>query len=349
MFDFMAKDWTTHLESWYSFDHNLWSQHSCDPYCRSMQRFQMFTDRIIAALRRDDDTSRALMQHDQLQKIYDGLPCFHEELDFHKWVKDATMKHPQRRTAKQYQWLFIVDLQEATPTGYIVLMAKRAMLSLEMWEDRALNVDNLSVDPDDKGYFFRNNHAVKDAAKDRSAVGESCWICANDFDADIHRPQQGPCGHIYCHECFKNTLAHALKPVEAKYTCAFCRSCLVCGVGSCEDHIIAHEKAPPYPLSPDLHLLCKEYCVADEEPYGMSPKRYWTFREHSRALRSVLSVQVYMRDLAVDPIHKARADEEVDQSIEKLREMAVQAHKLTLEDLEIEPVASVFIEDDPLD
>jgi len=336
MFDFTAKDWITHLESWYSFDQDLWSQNPCDLYYRAMQRFQVFTNRMIANLRRDDDTPRALMQHDQLQKIYDGLPCFQEQATFHKWVKDATMKHPQRRTAKQFQWLYIVDLQEAMPTGHIVQMAGRATLSLKTWEDDALDVDNLSVDPNDKAYFFNKKNAVKDVGKDRSADGESCWICANDFDADIHRPCCGPCGHTYCHQCFKTTLSHALGPAKTKYTCAFCRSCLVCGVSSCEDHDFAREKARPYPLESSLHLLCEDHCVANENEklYGMSPIRYWAFREQSRELRIVLHLQVYMRDFAVDPVHLARAEEEVKQSVDKLKEMAVQAHKLSLEDME---------------
>lgn len=342
MFDFTAKDWVNHLESWYSFEQDLWLQNPCDPYYRAMQRFQVFTNRIVAALRQDNDTSRALLQDDQLQKIYDSLPCFHEQSAFYKWVKSATLKHPQRRTAKQYQWLFIVDLQEAMPAGYIAPMVQRATLSLEEWEDLALDVVNLSVDPDDRKYFFRNNHAVKDAPGEQSESGESCWICANDFDTDVHRPQQGPCGHIYCHDCFEKTLMRALRPPEAKYTCAFCRSCLVCGVSSCKDHVTPHEKAYPYPLGPNLHLLCNGSCVADEELHGMSPKRYWAFREQSRDLRTVLAVQLRVRNLAVDPVHKARAEEEVEGSLAKLKEMAVQAHKLTLEDLEVEQSVCSF-------
>lgn len=336
MFDFTAKEWVDHLASSYSFEQGLWSQSPCDPYYRAMQRFQVFTNRIIAALRQDNDTARTLMQDDQLHKIYDGLPCFHEQSGFHKWVKSATMKHPQRRTAKQYQWIFIVDLQEAMPTGYIVPMVARAVSSLERWEDHALDVDNLCVDPDDRGYFFRNKHAVKDAAGRPSESGESCWICTNDFDTGIHRPQQGPCGHVYCYDCFEKTLVRALRSAEAKYTRAFCRSCLLCGVSSCEDHVTPHEKAHPYPLGPHLHLLCNDSCVSDEELYGISPKRYWAFREQSRDLRTVLTVQLRMRDLAVAPVHKARAEEEMEESIAKLKEMAVQAHKLTLENLEIE-------------
>ncbi|KAF3049598.1 hypothetical protein E8E11_009431 [Didymella keratinophila] len=131
MFDYTAEDWITLLEK------------------RAMQRFQVFTNRIIAALRQDDDTSEALMQHDRLQRIYNGLPCFYEQATFHQWVKDATMKHPGRRTAKQYQWVRIVDQQEAAPTEYIVQMVKQAVLSLKRWKVYALDVDMLAVDPND--------------------------------------------------------------------------------------------------------------------------------------------------------------------------------------------------------
>lgn len=279
-------------------------------------------NRIIANLRRDDDTPRALTQHDQLQKICDGLPCFHEQATFHKWVKNATMKHPQRRTA--FQGLYIVELQEIMPTEHIQVMAERALLSLKTWGDAAPNVGNLSIDPYDKEYFFRKNHAVTNVAKDRPTVGESYWICANDFDTDLHGPQQGPCGHIYCHDCFKKILAQALRPSQTRYTCAFCRSCLVCGVSSCEDRVFAAEKTSPS-LDPSLHLLCMDHCVANENEklYGMSPMCYWEFREQSQDLRMVLHLQVYQRDLALDPVHVGRDEEEVKQSVGKLKGMAV--------------------------
>ncbi|KAF3041779.1 hypothetical protein E8E12_009775 [Didymella heteroderae] len=359
MFDFTSEDWVAHLESWYSFDRHLWLHNPSDPYYKAMQKFQKFTDRIITALRRDDDTSWALIQYDQLQNIYDGLPRFRteaKEKSFRTWIKGATLKHPERRTAKQYQWLFIVDLQVATPTGDIALMVLQAIHCLTMWENRALGVDNLSVDPDDTEYFFRNKHAVKDVVGKQSGLGEPCGICTNDFDTGSHRPQQGPCGHIYCHECFKNTLAHALKPPEAKYTCAFCRSCLVCGASSCEDHISTHEKVPPYPLGvllSDPHLLCtpeEDYCAADEMLYGLSPKRYWAFREQSRELRSSLSAQLYILNHALDPNHESRAKAEVDQSLKQLKDMAIEGRKLTLQDLEMERLAAAFIgKDDSLD
>jgi hypothetical protein len=310
-----------------------------------MHTFQIFTDRIIAALRQNNETSRILMQDNKLQEIYDQLPCFHtegEKTSFRKWIKDATLKHPQRRTAKQYQWLFIVDLQEASPTGYIVLMVKRAAHCLSTWEERALAVDNLLMDdPDDREYFFRNKHAVQDAVGEQSDVGESCWICANDFDKHVHRPQQGPCGHVYCRECFEKTLTHALKPPKAKYTCAFCRSCLVCGASSCEDHV-TYERARPFPLDVILierHLLCnpdQNYCAASEPLGGLSAKRYWFLRERSRELRIDLAIQLYILRRATDSRHEARAKEEVDESMSKVKSMAIQARVQTLEDLEME-------------
>lgn len=349
MFDFMRQDWIDRLKSRYSFDRHPWSRNPSDPYYKAMEMFQAFTDRIIAALVRDDDTSFALVQDYQLQGIYNGLPCFRIEEDdttWRTWVKDAILKHPERRTAKQDQWLFIVDMQEATPTDDIVLMVRQAVHWLSMWEKRAFDVDNLCVDPDDQAYFFRNKHAVKDAVVEQRALGESCWICANDFDTDVHRAQQGPCGHVYCHECFRKALAHALQPLEVKYTCAFCRSCLVCGASSCKDHILSHEKADPYPLQPSLHLLCGDRCVGDEKLYGMSPKRYWAFREQSRALRCTLHLQVWHRDIAVNPNHRDRAEEELKQSIEKLKKMAIQAYKLTQEDQEmVQPTARDVIGD----
>lgn len=348
MFDFTAEDWIDYLETWHSFDRRRWSCNPPGPYYKPIQTFQTFTGRIVAALRRNDDTTRALMQGDQLQQIYDGLPYSGTEGRddiLQEWIKDATLKHPERRTAKQHQWLFVADLQQTTPTGDIALMVKQAVHCLTTWESCALDIENLSVDPNDREYFFGTKNAVKDAAREQVALGESCWICANDFNTGLHRPQQGPCGHTCCYECFQNILAHTLEFVKAKYTCAFCRSCLVCGVNSCEDHVIAHEKARPYPLRPDLHLLCTESCIADEKLYGMSPKRYWAFREQSRGLRSVLTIQVGIVLRAVDPIHKTRAEEEMNQSVEELRKMAMLARQLTLEDLEMEqPAVTLKIE-----
>ncbi|KAJ4403351.1 hypothetical protein N0V91_006582 [Didymella pomorum] len=113
-------------------------------------------------------------------------------------------------------------------------MAERALLSLKTWGDAAPNVGNLSIDPHDKEYFFRKNHAVTNVAKDRPTV-------ANE----------------------------------------------------------------------------------NEKLYGMSPMCYWEFREQSQDLRMVLHLQVYQRDLALDPVHVDRDEEEVKQSVGKLKGMAV--------------------------
>lgn len=359
MFDFTIEDWIGHLTTWYSFDPRLWMLNPSNPYAKVMGTFQAFTNRIVAALRRKDDTSCSLMQDDQLQYIYDGLPCFHtegEETTFRDWIKKATLKHPQRRTAKQHQWLFIVDLQESMPTGDIVLMVQQAADCLSTWKNSAYAIENLSTDPDDIQYFFRNKHTVKDAERNEADFSESCWICANDFDAAAHYPQQGPCGHIYCRQCFQKALAHMeLAHFEAKYTCAFCRSCLVCGASSCKNHVITREKARPVLLDEllgTLHVLCepeKRRCTGFEPLFGLSPRRYWGLREQSREIRVNLSVQSRILYHDLDPDHELRAKDEINEFVKQLKDLAIDARTLTREDEEKKRRRSAFLGEDPLD
>ncbi|KAF1924847.1 uncharacterized protein M421DRAFT_95180 [Didymella exigua CBS 183.55] len=250
MFDFTVEDWIIHLETRCLFDHRPWMLNPSVPHYKTMQIFQAFTDRVIAALRRNDDAARALLHDDKLLNICAGLPCFDTEgqdMTFRKWIKEAILKYPHRRTPKQHLWLFIVDLQEATPTGDIVLAVQQAVDCLDPWMNSAWDTENLLVDPDDRDYFFHSEHTVEDAVGERCEINGSCPICANDFDEGIHRPQQGRCGHVYCRQCFQNTLKHAMKTAEAKYTCAFC----LCEPG-------------------------QSICFTSDSPFGLLPVHYWT-------------------------------------------------------------------------
>lgn len=208
-----------------------------------MATFQSFIDRIISVLREDDVRGRSLIADGKLNKIYDGLPCFNTLTVFRHWVKDATLKHPQRRTSKQHQWLCIVDALEHESTSDIEAIRVGAADWLSDWEDSAYAIENLVKDPDTH-YFFHEKHAITDAEGNEADFGESYPICTNDFDTDLHLAQRAPCGHHQCRGCFQESLTHAV----VRYQCAFCRACLVCGTYSYEYHVVPREEAPPCPL-----------------------------------------------------------------------------------------------------
>lgn len=148
MSDTTVEQWIYNLTGQYSFDLHPWDLDLSDPYAKAMKTFQAFTDKIVAALRHDDVRIQSLMQDDKLNRIYDDLPCFNkciEHLTFRNWVKDAILKHPQRRTAKQHQWLYMADLQESEPTHDIKVMIIEAADSVSTLEGRVCAIENLPV------------------------------------------------------------------------------------------------------------------------------------------------------------------------------------------------------------
>jgi hypothetical protein len=150
--------------------------------------FLNFTDQIVSALQHGDVRSEGLVKDGRLTKIYNDLPCFHKYNEFRKWVKDGTLKHPQRRTPKQHQWPCIVGFQVSEQTRDIEGIVNHAVgYCFSTWSNSAYAIESLLVDPDVQ-YCFRSHHVIKDVKDDEPDFRESCLICANDFDTDLHSP-----------------------------------------------------------------------------------------------------------------------------------------------------------------
>ncbi|XPT02917.1 hypothetical protein M3J09_012021 [Ascochyta lentis] len=285
------EQWIHHLQTRFSFAK---LSDSSDPYVKAMRTFQLFTNDVASALQDNNGIDADYIDRKMLHKIYDDLPSFFEDDEFREWVKDATLKHPHRRTPKQQQWLCIVGAQQQKPSKS---KADLLHMILEV-EDRAsiqgegaYDIKSLLTDPDAL-WFFRNKHGIKAAEGNEDDIGESCLICANDFDAGTHLPQRSPCGHYQCRKCFQGSL----KYVSAAYNCAFCRACLICGDQACKHHIIPQNDALPHPLQDFLrtgHYLCRDSCTAMEPLCGLSPRRYWELREATREVRSSLTKMLW--------------------------------------------------------
>jgi hypothetical protein len=331
-----AKEWVFDLQIRYSFAKIT---NPTDPYGKAMNTFQSFTDRVISFLRNNDAAGLDIIQNGALDKIYEELPPFMIHSKFHAWVKEATVKHPHRRTAKQDQWLRIVTMQEHEPSINIVAMVLEASSWPSAWEKGAYDINSLLTDPDAL-YFFRNNHCIKDAEGSGSEFGESCYICANDFDAEIHVPQQAPCGHCQCRQCFQKLLSNK----DPRYRCAFCRSCLLCGNQNCPHHIVEHDIAPPYPLHEYLesvHTFCKATCLNEEPLCGLSPKRYWELREKTRQDRARLSMVELLLAHDIAPEHRMNVERERELLLNALLFRATSAHLCVSKDKHSEGLAAL--------
>lgn len=335
-----TKVWTHRLEGQYSFIKCC--ADPSDPYSQRMETFQTFTNELISSLQHGDGWGECLVRDGKLNKIYDDLPCFHKYNEFREWVKDGVLKHPQRRTPKQHQWLCIIGFLVSDPSCDVVHIVDHAAeycLSLSTWSKSAYAIENLIVDPDTQ-YYFRNHHKIKDAGERGTELGESCLICANDFDTELRSPQRAPCGHHQCRQCFQKSLTYA----NAEYTCAFCRACLVCGTNSCKHHVIPCEDALPHPL-PDLlqqgHYLCHGRCVATEPLSGLAPKHYWSLREDTRKHRVKLTRVYWLLSKELAPEHRLRVQEELRDLQKLLQCRAGLAHMQQKDDEETERRAAL--------
>jgi hypothetical protein len=283
--------WSRRLQYSYKFDKLDIEFEPLDPYAPAILAFKAFTDRIILA----QNSSTAW--HRKLHTVYSDLPTVKttDEYDrFRAWVKDATMKHPQRRTVEQDKWLYIVEEQTKDAKCSIYQTVNGAIDRKAAWEAVAYDIDNLRVDPDTNAeFFFRNARAVKDVKLDTPGLGASCFICTEDFDTDAHYPTQNPCDHFQCKACCEKTL----DLVSTKSVCHFCRACLVCNRGGCQDHVVAEHEEEVHLPTP-LHFLLERshmldrgpmWCVCGYPLFGLSPKGYWNLREKTRAFRSALA------------------------------------------------------------
>lgn len=300
--------WITKLKAKYSFYRtysSLKAADPSDPYAKAMDTFQAFTNDIVAALHKRDMVICSYTEpNGPLEQIYRDLPPFYKYEAFRDWVKKATLKHPQRRTAKEDQWLKIVSVLEHKKDIGLATIIGMADGLLWAWEREALAVSNLERDPRDAPYFFRTHNGIRSAEGNEEDFGESCFICAEDFDIRQHPPQKGPCGHVQCGQCFE----HMLSNVGAEIRCSFCRGCLVCGQQSCPHHRIKPEAAPPYPLPTILehqHLLRTDWCWKTVPLHGITPKRYWALREDTRRDRVTLTRVVSLLAQNLSPEHRA--------------------------------------------
>jgi hypothetical protein len=262
-----------------------------DPYAKSISAFRAFTKRFILAL------TRSTYWYPKLHEIYNGLPTAKNEdayLKYRAWVKDATVKHPQRRTAQQHMWLYIVEMQSKEKTRIVQSMVNRAIEHMAEWKADTYEVDNLREDPDKNAqYFFENIRTVHGVELDTPSLGTSCLICTEDFDADAHMPARSPCSHFQCKGCHEK----ALDADSTKFACPFCRACLVCNRSGCVDHVVPardreeHFPAPLPGVLESAHMLCNGplWFHCGQPLFGLSPKRFWELREKTREFRSSLT------------------------------------------------------------
>jgi len=276
-----SEAWLHELKHYKSF--NDYIVDLSDPYGKAIATFQLFTRSIIEGLERKDFEVESLIHDGSLHDIYSELPSFAPEV-LKPWVKDAMLMHPLRRTAKQYHFLVIVQIQGRGELKSPRDISVSAKIELDDWKSRAYNPENLDKDPDAL-YFFRNKNGIKDIdpSQEDANFTPECVICDNLFDEDAHLTQQAPCGHVVCRACF----GEWLKQCNGTYTCMLCRACAVCGANDCPHHDVHQERARPHPLSLILDLVIPD--KAGEVLHGIKAERYWGLREATRADREVLA------------------------------------------------------------
>ncbi|KAF3002605.1 hypothetical protein E8E13_008632 [Curvularia kusanoi] len=253
---------------------------------------------------------------------------------FRDWIKDTTMKHPQRRTECQQMWLWIVEMQGLKNVTNVCHVVDEAIGRIQYWEQNTYSTHNLRQDPDHHAwFFFTYNNAIMEVMPGTPGLGKSCLICTEDFNAHHNRPNKNPCGHFQCSNCSDQPLEHD----ATKFTCPFCRACLVCGRNACTDHIVAeqdHESANIVPLPEVLsipHFMCELGCAAkDCKPtgrlFGLSPKRYWLLREETRATRCAMGGTIERSEVLG---RLGRMDGEEAQGLERLQEVILtQLHEM---------------------
>ncbi|KAH7086326.1 hypothetical protein FB567DRAFT_527691 [Paraphoma chrysanthemicola] len=254
-----------------------------NPYGTAIRTYQTLTNSIIDGLRRKNTEVLSLATEGLLHELYIGLPEFDYE-SFKHWVRDATLKHPLRRTAKQYHFLAIVRLQTCGEPSSTKAKVLEAAVELEDWKARVYASQSLLKDPDPL-YFFRNKNGIREidlALSKKGEIAQDCLICTNVFDKTVHTAMRAPCGHIICKRCFDKWLLQT----TGKYTCPLCRACVVCGNNECTYHDVHQDRAPPVPIPDILDRVLPEH--SGELLHGLAPEQYWTLRERTRTDRGIL-------------------------------------------------------------
>jgi hypothetical protein len=253
-----------------------------DPYAKAMRIFQVFTNSVINGIERKDANVLSLIDEGLLQDIYSNLPAF-ESSSFRLWVKDAMLKHPFRRTPKQYHFLAIVQSQNRGPPPSVKAKVLEAAMELDDWQTRVYAPANLVKDPDAL-YFFRNKNGIKEIDPTLGKqTDKACLICTNAFDTTLHLTQSAACGHFLCKRCFDKWLLEC----KGTYNCPLCRMCVVCGANDCKYHDIHQDRALPLPMRRILdHVILDK---AGDVLHGIEARQYWRLREHTRKDRGMLA------------------------------------------------------------
>jgi hypothetical protein len=284
-----------------------------EPYVQSMQGFQTFTHSIIHALEAAEPATIALAESNTLQDLYTDLPSFHIHQaqvgsnPFRDWVKTGTLKHPQRRTAKQHQYLHIVELQsQQNPHMSLVDIISSATAAVEEWRERAYDAVNivqdpaalhfftyhskngletLSLDEDDNDNDTDSIHTTTKVFKKTTVhPTDECPVCINPFDSTTHIPKKAPCAHVFCFPCITSWLYSS----TGTYACSLCRACLICGRNPCTHHDLPPpESVLPMPLPEILDAVLADRL--GKVLHGFLPETYWVLRERTRKDRVVLA------------------------------------------------------------
>jgi hypothetical protein len=262
---------------------NDWMSDLTDPYGKAIATFQAFTCSVIDGIERKDPEVTHMIEAGTLRDICSCLPSFQSTI-LKPWIKDAMLKHPFRRTAKQYHFLAIVQVQTRGDLRSPQNIAVGAKIELDGRKTRVYDPTSLVKDPDAL-YFFRSKNGIKeiDLSQNHANCTRECLICDNLFDEDMHLTQRAPCGHVVCSDCFGKWL----KQCNATYACMMCRACVLCGNNYCPHHDVHQDRATPHSVPQIVDLVLPN--KVDQVLHGIKPKRYWVLQESTRRDRAMLA------------------------------------------------------------
>jgi hypothetical protein len=260
-----------------------------NPYIVAMVKIQSFTHAVTTLLEQTIAPQQGLVS--AIRNLYDGLPSFSEQLKFGLWIQNATLKHPLQRTAKQYQWLSVLDMITDIGTdGAVERIVPGAMAALEEWKERVLLPDNLPIDQDEN-YIFKHKHGLTNVPISSNAdikKLDDCPVCTLPL-TPLSFAKAAPCTHVLCKKCFLKWIAQS----KETCTCPLCRACLICGNAEypCKWHRLNRELAPPVPLPTILDACLPE--KVGEVLHGIQPEKYFVLREATRQDRARLEILSY--------------------------------------------------------
>jgi hypothetical protein len=275
-----VEEWLFALKHRYSYHGHITDP--SDPYNKAVSSYRAFIKSVIDSLERNDPEVVSLLSEGFLEYFFDESDPLPDARHLQYLLKDAMLKHPLRRCPGQQVTLALIRAQDCA--DYLTVKAKvlAAINEYLEWKGFVYDPESLIKDPSST-YFFRNKNGNKDVGSSDTKGVESCLICTDDFDDELHLAQCAPCGHIICRACFGNWLLEC----DGKFTCPLCRACVVCGANDCEHHDIRQEVVPPIPLPDVLDNLMSE--ARGQVLHGIVPIAYLELREASRGDRVLLA------------------------------------------------------------